>query len=177
MKKRLIALPLLACVSVCNAHTTIASNNCDGYDRDVQAELNQLKAATHLSLERTSNFANKIDLSSVYLLTLSPQDTIRLRAEPHRLSLDDGSFAGLFAFTVPQDGKYRISASDEVWIDVVHEQTTPEVLSSTAFSGQFECPTLRKLVEFDLQKDLPYILQLSGATAAQLKILINPIAP
>lgn len=67
-------------------------------------------------------------------------------------------------------GTYQVTLSDEAWIDVI--QGGREVRSSS-FSGQRDCPAVRKSVRFHLQPG-DASLQISGAAADSIKVELLP---
>tara|TARA_R110002111_G_scaffold114725_6_gene175680 strand:- start:747 stop:1226 length:480 start_codon:yes stop_codon:yes gene_type:complete len=155
--------------------TTLAhdgqENGCNGYDREINTELLLLS-------ERAAVMPTSLAVGKSYELILNPQSEETMLAEPHRLSLDDASFAVILPLSLSTSAKYRISVSSESWVDVVKrikETATYEVVPSTDFSGRFECKTLRKLVEYDLNHDDTYYLQLTGSPTSKIQIVITVV--
>ncbi len=166
----IISLMLISSISF--AHEA-ENNGCDGYQQNVERELTLLS-------EQTTAMPTSLDIDTPYTLSLIPQNTVKLLAEPHRLSLDDASYAVIIPLDLKQSGDYRISISTEGWIDVVEKIANSDqyqVVASNDFGGRFECDVLRKLVDYSLDKDKHYFLQLSGATASSIKAVITSINP
>lgn len=83
----------------------------------------------------------------------------------------DGSFGAVFRTPpIAVAGTYQITLSDEAWIDVI--QNGHEVRSS-GFSGQRDCPNVRKSVRFALDTGQATV-QISGAAADSIKVDLLP---
>jgi hypothetical protein len=106
-----------------------------------------------------------------FLLSLKPTKTIEFFLAPERAPKPD-SFGG-FAFVggVPSPGLYQITLSDEAWIDVFENGVR---LKSVAFTGQKDCPGVRKSVRFDLAPGAPVTIQVSNSAKDSIKVAIAP---
>lgn len=147
-------------------------NSCGGYDRNVTQELELLS-------HDVNEMPTSLNIGKAYQIQLKPQTDIMMLAEPHRISLDDASFAVILPLEIPKTGDYRISVSAESWVDIVKKvdkNNAYEVVSSSDFNGRFECITLRKLVEYHLTENEHYFVQISGATSSNIKLLVTPIS-
>lgn len=80
-----------------------------------------------------------------------------------------GSFAGRYAFAIDTPGTYRVALSAGAWIDVVDGRG--KALESIAHTQGPACSGIRKIVDFALAPGA-YTLQLSGAKAPALRVLI-----
>ena len=82
-----------------------------------------------------------------------------------------GTFgAALKLDRVDKPGGYQITLSDEAWLDVVQAGAR---VKSTGFSGQKDCPGVRKSVRFDLQAG-PATIQVSNAGTNALNLALEP---
>ena len=77
-----------------------------------------------------------------------------------------GAYAGLINLASLSAGVYQITLSDEAWIDVAQNGA---LVKSKDFSGQKECPGVRKSVRFDL-KAAPAIVEISNASGAEIRL-------
>ena len=78
--------------------------------------------------------------------------------------------AALGLAEIDKPGLYQIALSDEAWLDVVQGGAP---IKSAAFSGQKNCPGVRKSVRFDLKAG-PATIQISNASAATIDLAIEP---
>ena len=102
---------------------------------------------------------------------LKPQKETSFIKPPGRKPKVDPAFAAVLNLApVVSAGRYQVTLSDEAWIDVL--QNGKEVRSS-GFSGQPDCPGVRKSVRFALQPG-PAMLQVSGSAADSIKIDVLP---
>jgi hypothetical protein len=100
-------------------------------------------------------------------LRLAPAEQVTPAVAPQR-EPDTGETAGLALFQVARPGTYRVALGDAAWIDVVR---AGRALVATAHGHGPACSGIRKMVDFRLQPGR-YVLQLSGATAASLPVMI-----
>jgi hypothetical protein len=105
------------------------------------------------------------------LLELKPTKGFDFFLKPERPAKPD-SFSGNFVIAgVAAPGLYQITLSDEAWIDVFQNGTR---LKSTAFTGQKDCPGVRKSVRFDLTPGTPITIQISNSAKDSIKVAIAP---
>ena len=98
-----------------------------------------------------------------------------LAASPRKPMPGEGAHAGLLAFRVPADGRYRVSITSGHWIDVVDAGA---VVPSLAFQGHAEaggCPLVHKIVEFQLRAGRELLLQFAGASDASAGVAITAV--
>lgn len=79
------------------------------------------------------------------------------------------SYGGLFAFSVPAAGTYRIALSSGAWIDVLKAKKAVE---STAHGHGPDCSDIRKMVDFPLAKG-DYVLQIAANGTPDLSLLVT----
>jgi len=89
---------------------------------------------------------------------------------PPAKPLDPAKFGGFVVLPVAAAGDYLISLSAEGWIDAVQDGV---VLTSTAHTGDGNCPGLRKSVRFTLAAK-PLTIQISNAPADHIEIAVTP---
>ena len=82
-----------------------------------------------------------------------------------------GAFGGVLKISgLPKAGLYEITLSDEAWIDVVQNGAS---VKSSDFSGQKNCPGVRKSVRFPLAAG-PATVQISNVASASIQVAIAP---
>lgn len=148
---------------------------CSTFTWDVSNELAALQSpATALEAGRGGDAAvARIEIGRRYDARLLPQGEVTLAARPAKPMLDDAAMAGLLAFTVPADGRYRVSITTGHWIDVVDGG---EVVASLDFQGRRGCPLVHKIVEFELRAGRDLVLQFAGGSAEEAGVVITPVA-
>lgn len=169
--KVLCLVGLLSTSSYSFAHEA-KDNSCNGYDRNVSQELKLLS-------QDVSEIPAILNVGEAYQIKLKPQTGITLLAEPNRLSLDEASFAVILPLKIAKTGDYRISVSAESWIDIVKKIDKTDdyqIVSSHDFNGRFDCAVLRKLVEYQLDENDSYFLQITGATSSNIKLLVTSLS-
>ncbi|QDZ06777.1 hypothetical protein FPZ24_04205 [Sphingomonas panacisoli] len=102
-------------------------------------------------------------------LQLQPVEKVAFAPAPDRAP-KPGSFGGVYQFNVTTAGTYRIALAAAAWIDVVRDGKS---LESVAHMEGPPCSGIRKIVDFDLTPGR-YVLQLSGAKEAPMRVLIVP---
>lgn len=102
-------------------------------------------------------------------LMLSPVDKVAFAPAPSRAP-KPGTFGGVYSFNVATGSTYRIALDAGAWIDVVGNG---KIIEPVAHSEGQPCSGIRKIVDFTLAPGR-YTVQLSGAKAAPMRILIAP---
>lgn len=83
----------------------------------------------------------------------------------------EGSFGAAFRTPpIAVRGAYQITISDEAWIDVIQDGRE---LHASAFSGERDCPGVRKSLRFDLEAGQATV-QISGAATDSVKVDLLP---
>ncbi len=104
-------------------------------------------------------------------VALHQADRVSLSATPKTEKKDEGqTFAGLLAFSVPQDGSYRVSADTALWIDVLDED---KALERTKLNRRMQCGHVHKSIGFALKAGVTYWLQLSGSKTRETHVMIT----
>jgi hypothetical protein len=105
-----------------------------------------------------------------YAVALAPNESVAFVLPPEKALKPGGFGATLGLANIDKAGSYEITLSDEGRIDAVQDKL---LVKSTDFSGQKDCPGIRKSVRFDL-KTGPLIVQISNAPAATIDLAIAP---
>lgn len=150
------------------------AGGCDGFSRDVSREL-ALLGGKLLGIDADSDASRhtaRIDADVAYTVRLAPQSDVTLTIPPRKTWPDAGHFSGLLTFQVPTNGRYRVSVSSRMWIEVVDAGVA---LPTLDFEGGHTCPRLRKTVEFELASGRDLRLQLSGSERENVLTLITAV--
>ena len=104
------------------------------------------------------------------IVALQPVADVRFERPPSRKP-KDGTF-GTVLKTPPLavGGTYQITTSDDVWIDVIQDGRE---LKPTAFTGERDCPNVRKSVRFDFAAGQATV-EISGSAASSVKVDFLP---
>lgn len=100
---------------------------------------------------------------------LQPVDKVVFAFAPGRAPKPD-TFGGTYQFNIAIAGTYRIALAAGAWIDVVGDG---KIIESVAHTEGPACSGIRKIVDFTLAPGR-YVLQLSGAKEAAMRVLIVP---
>ena len=140
-------------------------NSCDQFKWSVARERASFTAGAKPAASGAA-----IVVGEGYAVTLAPSESIAFRKPPERAP-KPGSFGAILSLAaIDKPGLYQVTLSDEAWLDVIQGDSE---IKSVAFSGQKECPGVRKSVRFDLQAG-PATIQLSNAAGATLNIALEP---
>ena len=149
------------------------SGGCDSFTWDVSHELDVLgKPAKAVTAGTDGKKPVRLDLDQHYTVKLSPQGTVHFAVKPGKPMLADGAQAGVLSFHTPKAGRYRISITTGHWLDVVDG---PLIVVSSDFQGQRGCEKVHKIVQFELSGNKDFVVQLSGATEANLDVAITQV--
>ena len=123
----------------------------------------------------TARTATILPLGSGVTATLlpTPQVTYAVHAKKPGGPASSG---GMFAFTVPARGRYRVVLSSAAWIDVLRDSTlgtsgVAPPIPSVAHAHGPDCTGLRKMVDFDLMPGR-HLLQVVGNSTAVLPMMV-----
>ena len=105
-----------------------------------------------------------------YAVALVPDESAGFVAPPERAP-KPGAFGGVLKISgLPKAGLYEITLSEEAWVDVVQSGAS---VKSSDFSGQKNCPGVRKSVRFPLAAG-PATVQISNVASAAIQLAIAP---
>ncbi len=105
-------------------------------------------------------------------LKLQPQSAVVFVHPPGRKPKADPAYAALTSIPpIAVTGTYQVTLSEEAWIDVFQEG---KEVRSSGFSGQPDCPGVRKSVKFALLPG-PATIQISGVSTDSVNIEVLPI--
>ncbi len=102
-------------------------------------------------------------------LRLVPFDRLIPATPPVRIP-EAGSVAGMALFQVARAGTYRFALGGPAWIEIVRGG---HVVPAVAHGHGPACTGIRKMIDFRLAPGR-YIMQLTGASAATLPVMIAP---
>jgi hypothetical protein len=105
------------------------------------------------------------------LLMLKPTKSFDFFLPPERPPKPDSYSGNIVIFGVMKPGVYQVTLSDEAWIDLFQNGFR---LKSIAFTGQKDCPDVRKSVRFELTPGAQITIQVSNAPKDQVKFAIAP---
>ena len=116
----------------------------------------------------TAKVATTLPLGVGVLATLLPTSKITYPVHPQKPGISVSS-GGIFAFTVPTAGRYRVALGTGAWIDVLTGMTPA---TSVSHGHGPDCTGVRKMVDFDL-KPGRYLLQVAGNASATLPLMVT----
>jgi len=168
------AVAILAGVTAPAARATDA-DPCTGFKWDVSRELAVMRQAPQAITAARKPGANlaQIKVGTLYALQLAAQAAVTFVTSPAKSHPSDGATADLVRLRVDQAGRYRVSITSGHWVDIVDGGV---LLKSLGFQGHTGCERPRKIVEFDLAADRGLILQLSGATDAEVGMAVTAVS-
>lgn len=172
MLVRSMIMMALACLSLAAPSMGAGSDeDCSGYPWDVRRE-HALFGTVPTPLAAATSAATLPVLAAdrLYALRLSPAAGVTFAAPPAKAIPAEGRYAGLVAIALEAPGAYRIAVDLPVWMDVAADGKLVPVLG---YQGLASCASPRKLVEFDLSGGQRFVLQVSGASGAVLRVLIT----
>lgn len=149
----------------------LADESCVDFKWDVTQERALFAAAPiPLAAATDRNSAPLLQLNHLYELKLAKQEQVRFAVTPAKKSPRADSYAGLVSFKIPAGGSYRVAIDMPFWIDVV---SNGALVAANDFQGQHGCSSPHKIVQFDLLGTRPFLLQLSNAAPASVRVTIT----
>ncbi|HYC24735.1 MAG TPA: hypothetical protein VEC58_01750 [Roseiarcus sp.] len=123
------------------------------------------------ALQPTPSGARLAAIREAILLDLKPTNEVHFVLTPERAPKADSFSGEVIIAGVEAPGLYQITLSDEAWIDVFENDAR---LKSIAFTGQKDCPGVRKSVRFELTPGARITVQISNSMKKSIKLAIAP---
>lgn len=173
-RQRILFLVTMA-IAVAGATRVFADDPCLGFKWDVRKE-HALFGGTPaaLSAGKDLSSAPTIVAGRLYALELAPQSAVSFAAPPGQTHAPDGAYAGIAVLHLETAGDYRVSVDTPVWIDVAADGKLAPVGD---YQGLHSCDAPHKVVEFKLAGGSRFVLQLSGAPKAAIRLTVTQAPP
>ena len=143
--------------------TAAAAPVCPATPAPLPAELAGWSPQTLLP----ANGAGLLTIGHGAAAALRPSASVTLVA-PAGHPAAPGTTSGVFTFTAPAAGRYRVALSAGAWVDVVR---AGKPLPSVAHGHGAACSPVRKMVDYDLQPGT-YRLQVVGNAAPVITLMV-----
>jgi hypothetical protein len=154
-----------------SALPVLADESCVDFKWDVSQERALFAgAAIPLAAATDRNSTPMLQLNHLYELKLAKQEQVSFAVTPANRSPRADSYAGLVSFKIPGSGSYRVAIDMPFWIDVV---SNGALVAANDSQGQRGCSSPHKIVQFDLLGTRPFLLQLSNAAPASVRVTIT----
>ena len=134
--------------------------DCDAFKWSVAKDRQALAAAKPLAGDAAVGEGYEVALTPGLALPVKPQ------REPKA-----GTSAAVVVAPKLDAGLYQITLSEEAWIDVAQGGA---LVKSSDFSGNKDCPGVRKSVRFPLSAGAATV-EISNASEASIKLVIEPV--
>lgn len=144
---------------------------CSGFRFDLSREL-RLFAGTPKKIESAANAQRvaEVQEGELYEVKLLPQANLRLPVPAGKITVAEGSFAGIIRVPSPRARTVRVTLNEAAWIDLVQDN---RAIESARHTGAHDCPSVRKSVEFNVTPNEPLLIQLSGSTAPAVLLTVS----
>jgi hypothetical protein len=160
-------------IAASGSHWTsaFAADPCSGFKWDISKE-HALFDGPGVALPAGKDVASAptIGADRLYQLQLLPQTKVTFALAPGKRMLTDGAYAGLAVLKLDSPGNYRVSVDLPFWIDVI---ANGKLAATRDFQGQQSCDAPHKIVEFDLSDAKQFVLQVSGAAKATVRLTVT----
>jgi hypothetical protein len=140
-----------------------ARADCDHFKWSIAKE----RASFAASPESLPSTGGAAEPGKGYALSLAKD--VKLPVAPERAPKPD-RLAGVVGLPKVEAGLYQITLSQEAWIDVAENGA---LVKSSDFSGQPDCPGVRKSVRFNLGAGAVTV-EISNATADKILFAVEP---
>lgn len=164
---------LLICLACLGTFTAAAadSDGCTGFKFDLTREL-ALFAGTAQSLAAANSATDAPSVQSdrLYALKLAAQADVHFASQPGKAAANEGSYAGILKFVPAHSGALRVTINNAAWLDLVANGTT---IPSTDHTGKGSCKWLHKSVLFNVAKDQPVYVQISGSALPEVRLTLT----
>jgi hypothetical protein len=107
-------------------------------------------------------------------LKLLKSSAVHFPVAPEQKREREDAHAGMVTVEFKAAGRYRVSASTGVWIDLVKDAA---LVPSLAFEMQTQCKPIFKSVVWDVAEPGLYHIQLSGNSGDAVEVLVSSVMP
>jgi len=154
------------------ARTAMAtSGGCSGFAFDLSKELALFGGKmTEVAAGSAADKATPLEAGKAYRVALASQASVRFAAEPGKVTVADGSHAGVLKLPSSTSQSLRVTLDEAAWIDVV---SGAKMIESTRHAGSHDCRLVRKSVEFAVKPNAPLLLQISGSTKPVVNVAVT----
>jgi hypothetical protein len=167
----LAGTPLAGATPLAEGTQSTSDDPCAGFKWDIRHERGLFATAgATLPAGKDGASAAHIVPDHLYRAVLLPASQVDFPVTPGKNFPAEGSYAGIFSLSVPKPGKYRVAIDSAFWIDVAENG---KLVAASDYEGQHDCAAPRKIVEFALTGTGPWIVQLSGASQAAVRVTIT----
>jgi hypothetical protein len=168
---RTLLIVSLLSIGLGSASAVLAAEPCTGFKWDVTREVALFAGeGTTLLAGKDANSSPVIFTDRLYRLQLVPQTAVTFVSAPGKKMLTDGAFAGLATLQLNAPGNYRVAVDAPFWLDLV---ANGKLAVTRDFQGQRSCDGPHKIVEFDLGDAKQFVLQVSGAVQATVRLTVT----
>jgi hypothetical protein len=144
---------------------------CAGYKWDIGKERSLFAGASQpLMAGENAGTPAPIEPNRLYALELKPASKVTFPVAPGKSAPSEGSYAGVFVLKAPP-GKYRVAIDQALWVDIVSDG---KLLAPADYEGVHGCSAPRKIVVFVLDQRDRWILQVSAADQAAVRLSVTP---
>jgi hypothetical protein len=171
MNKNIIVCASIASLLIAGIAMPHSPEGCSSFTWDLAQEFAAFRSPALAVVTRSDTVeAYVLEPGKHYAATLHPQSDVSFAVPPERGRKSANPMAGAVTFRTGKPGRYRISLTSRHWVDVIDQG---RLIASLGHEGRGGCELMQKVVEFDLPADRHLAIQLSGADATTVGIVIT----
>ncbi|MGE4133947.1 MAG: hypothetical protein AB7F86_20085 [Bdellovibrionales bacterium] len=171
----LLALPSWAMVKEKADHRPMdeMQGNCENFAMDLSGEMRAWEAPA-IPLEAGRDLTSRTPLSTNKRIAfkLHPNKETKFLVKPEKSFPTKSPYAGIGLFRPMDTGIYRVSLGQKVWFDLI-DKRTGEVVPAKKFEMQTKCDKVFKAVEYVLQADKDYFVQVSSSPKPTVDLIFK----
>jgi molybdate transport system substrate-binding protein len=145
-------------------------SGCSGFAFDLSNEIGSLSSRRFSLTAAASGRGPLLPIGTGHTVTLADQTKVKFAVPPGKEPTQPPSHAGILRLAPDPRTTVRVTLNAPAWIDLV---AAGKAVGSTRHTGSTDCQRVHKSVEFTVQPDMPLVLQLSGAAAATIGVVIT----
>lgn len=162
---------LLSGAAVAADDAAHGKGDCDSYPWEMIREWSIMitDAVPYQALAGRAEEARFMPMDRRVQMQLLASDKVQLAASPEK-TIEGVTYAGLAPMRVPFGKRYRISTSKPVWIDVIGPNGA---VPASKFAMALDCKRLVKSVQFRMEIETEYWLQITGSQSEAVEVVIT----
>ena len=144
---------------------------CENYAKDLKHEFSIWENPIPVISQRSEKESSTLLVDHLVRLELFPQAEVKLIATPEKtFPVEKTAYSGMSTFSVSKAGLYRVSVGKKLWLDLV-DADTKQSIKANSFEMQTGCSKILKTIEFKLDAQKKYVLQVSSSPDQKIDVL------
>ena len=147
---------------------------CGDYTANLHSEMKLMSGRlAAITAGNTAADAPRIRPGVAYSVRLLSQEQVHFAVSPGQNRNATRRSAGVLSLGTLPAGKWRISADNPVWLDLI---ASGRIVNASAFEMKTGCTTILKTVVWTVKGNSRLFIQVNGATQPSVRLLVTRVS-